>query len=498
MGFQKSKINLLIVDDHPESLLALEATLSSPNYNIVKASSGEEALRALLKMDFALILLDVRMPNANGFEIARLIRQRQRNRHVPIIFVSGHYKDTESITEGYMAGAVDYLLKPVDPDIIRAKCAFFIDLHLKNESLKQAGKHYEGLVDLVKVIVWRAESQNIQFTYISKDAERILGYAAEEWTGSEDFWKEHIHPADRNGVVSAFLRASQQKTPEEVEYRMIASDGRVVWLQNMFRLSSAEGGPNELAGIMVDITDRKVAEEMIRKSNEELETRIAERTAELRKMLQEKEVLIKEIHHRVKNNLQIISSLLKLQKRYSANPDGWDALTESQNRVLSMALIHEKLYETTDFTEINFAAYIQDLARHLFASYGIVPGKINFNVKSDILLSMDTAVPCGLIVNELISNALKHAFPNSADGEITVSLIKEGQQLHLIVRDNGAGISKQFDMNAIRSLGLKLVTTLATQLNGRFEMKGDAGTEMKIIFPVPKQEKALGLAGRTQ
>lgn len=488
---EKSKINLLIVDDHPESLLALEATLVAPNYNIVKASSGEQALRALLKTDFALILLDVRMPNVNGFEIARLIRQRERNRHVPIIFVSGHYKDTESISEGYMAGAVDYLLKPVDPDIIRAKVAFFIDLHIKNESIKQAGKHFEGLVDLVKVIVWRANPENLQFTYISRDVQRILGYAVEDWTGSESFWKEHIYPQDRSGVISAFHRAVQNKTSEEIEYRMVASNGNVVWFQNMFRLPEVASESRELVGIMVDITDRKVAEEMIRKSNEELEEHVAARTAELRKMLQEKEVLLQEIHHRVKNNLQIISSLLKLQKRYSSNPEAPDALTESQNRVLSMALIHEKLYENTDFTEIDFSAYISDLAGHLFRSYGIEQEKIKLDVKSDVLLTMDAAVPCGLIVNELISNALKHAFPNGAPGEIIISLLREGDEtLQLVVKDNGTGFPTE-TLSTVRSLGLKLVSTLTTQLNGTLEMNGASGTEMKITFPIPKQERAL-------
>ena len=111
---QSGQVNVLLVDDHPESLTALEAVLSRPNYNLVKAQSGEEALRALLRLDFALILLDVRMPDLSGFEIARLIRQREKNRNVPIIFVTGFGRDTDSITEGYLTSAVDYLLKPVD------------------------------------------------------------------------------------------------------------------------------------------------------------------------------------------------------------------------------------------------------------------------------------------------------------------------------------------------------------------------------------------------
>src|SRR5262245_30546376 len=134
------KVNILMVDDHSDSLIALESVLTSPQFQLVKAKSGEEALRALLKTNFALILLDVNLPDMSGFEIVQLIRDRDRNRHVPIILITGESTDNASILKGYRAGAVDYMMKPINPDILRVKSTFFIDLYVKAESLRQAGK----------------------------------------------------------------------------------------------------------------------------------------------------------------------------------------------------------------------------------------------------------------------------------------------------------------------------------------------------------------------
>ncbi len=483
---ERNKINILMVDDHPESLVALEAVLSSVNYNLVKANSGEEALRALLRTDFALILLDVRMPDLNGFEIARLIRQREKSRHIPIIFVTGYNKDTESVTEGYMSGAVDYLMKPVDPDILRAKTSFFIDLFIKNESVKQAGKHYAQLVETARVIVWRLDAQSLEFSYVSREAENILGYPVSEWTAAHDFLKNHIHPDDRERIVSSFLKIAADRMPSELEYRMVAADERIVWFHNLLRVPEEDLGGSELIGIMLEITERKEAEEAIRRANEDLEQRVQERTMELQKMLSEKEMLLKEIHHRVKNNLQIISSLLSLQKNYAKNEDGWHVLTESQNRVFTMALIHEKLYKTANLAEIDFSTYILDLGSSLFESYGVGPDRVKLIVQSAEALNIDTAIPCGLIVNELVTNALKYAFPDGRSGEITVSLTRSNGQFSMIVRDNGVGVPNDLDLRKTDSLGMRLVYTLTAQLHGTLDLVRSPGTALHIVFPESK------------
>ncbi len=214
--------------------------------------------------------------------------------------------------------------------------------------------------------------------------------------------------------------------------------------------------------LMQDVTERRVAEERIRTS------------------LKEKEVLLKEVHHRVKNNLQIISSLLNLQSKYIKDDQALEMFKESRNRIRSMTLIHEKLYRSRDLANIDVADYIQNLSSNLFRSYSA--GRVNLRTQvDDILLGVDTAIPCGLIINELVSNSLKHAFPNK-QGEIFVNLHRDNGKFTLIVRDNGVGFPEQLDFRNTDSLGLQLVCTLTDQLDGEIELKRSEGTEFRITF----------------
>ncbi len=618
----KHQVNILIVDDHLETLDVLEAVLKQANYNILKATSGEEALRWLLKMDFALILLDVKLPTLSGFEVARLIRQRERNRYVPIIFITGVTKDAESISQGYLAGAVDYLMKPVDADILRAKVSFFIDIYVKHEALKQAGKHFSNLSQTGNLIVWRADARNLRFQFVSSEAEKLLGYPVESWVADDGFFVAHLHPQDSKWVISSMLRAAHDRVPVEIEYRMIAQDGTTHWFHNVIRVPKDDDDSTELIGIMLDISERKEAEEAIRLANEDLERRVKERTSELeraeriathararyqelvegldaivwealpktliftyvsskaeailgypptlwtanpkfwkniihpddreritrqlselnpeqaereleyrvltsdgrvlwlnnligitqtsgetgesnqrlrgimiditerkrmegllRRSVEEKDLLLKEIHHRVKNNLQIISSLLNLQKNYVSSIECKGVLDESQNRVHSMALIHEKLYQTENLTEIHFAEYIQDLSSFLFRSYGVDPERVKLSVDSQASLNIDTAIPCGLIVSELVSNALKYAFAERESGEICIVTKQVNGLFELKVQDDGIGFPEHLDIKNTQSLGMRLVNTLAKQLQGNIEMTRSPGTSFRICFP---------------
>lgn len=221
--------------------------------------------------------------------------------------------------------------------------------------------------------------------------------------------------------------------------------------------------------IATDITDRKAAENKIRAS------------------LEEKEVLLKEIHHRVKNNMQVISSLLNLQSEYVKDSRYHEMFNESQNRIKSMALVHEKLYRSHDFANIDFRDYIGSLTKSLFLFYGPKAANITPVIEIyDINLSIDTAIPCGLILNELISNSLKHAFPDGRKGEIKVVLKKsdaEDYKYVLMVSDNGIGIPEELDIRKTKSLGLQLVTNLAEhQLHGRLELQRAGSTKITVYF----------------
>jgi len=204
-----------------------------------------------------------------------------------------------------------------------------------------------------------------------------------------------------------------------------------------------------------DITERKQAEEKIKAS------------------LREKEALLQEIYHRVKNNMQIISSLIKLQSEHITDEKALGTFKSTQNRVHSMALIHERLYKSKDLARVDFEEYVRGLTNQLFSTYGIDPKAIKLNVDiKDVLLDINTAIPCGLIVNELVSNSLKHAFPDSKKGEIKIAMqYLNKNEIKLIVSDNGAGLPKEVDFKRTKSLGLHLVTILAEdQLHGKIKL----------------------------
>lgn len=205
---------------------------------------------------------------------------------------------------------------------------------------------------------------------------------------------------------------------------------------------------------------------------------------ELEKLLKEREVLLKEVHHRVKNNLQVVSSLLGLQAWHFEDTRLRQALADSQNRVLSIALVHENLYRSKDLAQVEFSDYVDSLVDNLPRSSS---AGTDVSVTQDIekcLLSIETAVPCGLIINELVTNALKHAFPGEGRGSIRVVLRKiDPSNWMLIVADDGVGLPVDIDMRKTTSLGLELVTLLVKQLAGTLEIKRNGGTSFQITFP---------------
>ncbi len=291
------RASVLIVDDTPAKLAALGAIVSGMGMEleIVTATSGEQALRQLLKRDFAVILLDVNMPIMNGFETATLIRSRPRSEHTPIIFVTAEANSEAERISGYTLGAVDFIYSPIMPEILRAKVRVFVDLfylqrqallhneHLENvvvqrtaalteeiaerkqaeEIVRQSKRQYESLLNTIDGIVWEAGAQNLQFTFVSKQAERILGYPPQAWLDEPNFWKDHIHPDDRERVLAYCQQQTSQKKAHQFDYRMLAADGRTVWLRDYVSAIVENDQAVKLQGVMIDITERKYAEDRL-------------------------------------------------------------------------------------------------------------------------------------------------------------------------------------------------------------------------------------------
>ena len=269
-------------------------------------------------------------------------------------------------------------------------------------------------------------------------------------------------------IPAAFRRVAT--SGEEYQNDQVEYNGQGI--NGVFELHAFQTGNNRMAVFFQDVTARKRGEDAIRAS------------------LEEKTVLLKEVHHRVKNNLQIVISLLNLQAVRTKNPMALDTLQETGNRVRSMALLHETLYRSESLGRVNFANYIESICGHLLRSYGPKAARVKLEPHlEEISIDLDQAVSCGLIINELVSNALKHAFPEGRPGRIIVELKSLSQeQFMLKVADDGVGMPPQLDIHQTGTLGHQLVFMLVEKLRGTLEVTRDRGTSFQITFQARQGE----------
>jgi PAS domain S-box-containing protein len=336
--------------------------------------------------------------------------------------------------------------------------------------LRDREQRFRDLVESSDGIVWEADAQTFGFISVSENAERMLGYPAQDWMQS-GFWASHIHPEDRDQATTHCAACTGRLEDHDFEYRFIAKDGRVVWLRDIVRVVAVNGQPRWLRGLMIDITRHKQVE------------------SDLHAALLDKTALLKEVHHRVKNNLQVVTSLLRLEAA-RADPDACNTkvvLGEMQGRIRSMALLHESLYRSNSFAQVDLGAYLKQLSLQAFrasADSGAV--RLEHDMVQ-VSVSLDQATPAGLLVNELISNSLKHAFPQGRSGVVRVTLqpTPDGRWC-LQVSDDGIGLPGDFAARRTQSLGLQLVDDLAQQMQGNLQVESaigaSGGSSFRVIF----------------
>jgi PAS domain S-box-containing protein len=322
---------------------------------------------------------------------------------------------------------------------------------------------------------------------VNQCAESIFGYTRAALLG------ETIESLVPGAVQERHVRLRNAFSSAPIARRMgigrdlhgLRSDGTQVPVEIALTPMQTADGEFVLASV-VDITERKQARERLQQLNAELEERVRQRTANLR----EKEAMLQEIHHRVKNNLQVISSLINMQANALQDPPSRAALQDCRLRVQSMALIHEKLYESQDYARVTFAEYARDLAVHVLRANRTCAESIGLDFALEpLLLPVAQAIPCGLILNELISNALKHAYPSGRAGTLRVTLRRlADHEAELAVADDGVGIAADCALERATTLGMRLVHSLAEQLHGRLETVRGAGTSFRITFPVAASE----------
>jgi PAS domain S-box-containing protein len=343
------------------------------------------------------------------------------------------------------------------------------------EELRKSEERYRFIAEQTGKIVYDYCVEKGKLNYAGP-SEKIIGYTPEELSeGGVDFWIEHVHPEEREEALKIHQKLLETGETVRKEYRFRKKEGCYVYLEeHAVVLRNEQDQVCKVLGVLKDVTEKYLAEENIK------------RDEEIRK---------KEIHHRIKNNLQVISSLLDLQAEKFTSREVVEAFRESQNRVRSMAMIHEELYKSRDMETLDFTAYLQKLAKELFRSYDVGTYKINLDLAAEdnIFLGMDTAIPLGIIINELVSNSLKHAFSDGRRGEVRINFhSKENPEenpqnegnpgLMLVISDNGSGLPENIDINNSDSLGLQLVTTLVEQIEGEIELQREQGTEFRIGF----------------
>ena len=334
------------------------------------------------------------------------------------------------------------------------------------KAIRENEERFRQLAENIQDSFWLLSAEFTDLLYLSPAYEQIWGRSSEELYAEPLKLLEWVHPEDRHLLQEAMTRVLQVESTS-TEYRILLPDGTIRWVcDRAFPIYDESGKIYRIAGIGEDISDRKCTE------------------ARIQAALREKEVLLKEIHHRVKNNMQVISSLLQLQAQYIEDEPTLVLFEESQTRIHSMALIHEQLYQSEHLDRIDLPPYVQNLVANLYQSFGCGNTAIQFNLNLDpIYLNIETAIPCGLIINELVSNSLKYAFAQSLVGEINIDFHKiNSQEFQLIIQDNGSGFPHGFDVENAETLGLRLVRMLAYQLEASIAIDSQCGTCYNIIF----------------
>lgn len=380
------------------------------------------------------------------------------------------------------------------------------ELTRERDRVRESEAKFRHIAENAKDLIYRYELFPVRrFSYVSPSATSITGYTPGDHYADPDLGLKIVHEDDRPLLASVFSDPDVLSRPLVLRWRR--KDGQVIWTEQHNRpVYDGEGRLIAIEGIARDVTERKQMESEILSLNRELEQRVAERTEELRKAnvllreevaqrkkaeedlkkrLDERTVLLRELYHRVKNNMQVIISLMNLQLRKIEDPAVRHLMEETRNRVRAMALVHEMLYKSENLSEINLARYIPLLANQVFSSLENKSQKVRKIVEAeDIMVTLDKAIPIGLILNELITNSLMHAFPEGRAGTLGIRVQKKDHTVAIRVSDDGTGIPQDVNWREPSTLGLRIVMSLVGQLKGTIDLDRRQGTAFSIEFGI--------------
>ncbi len=501
-----SSISVLALDDDPIVRRTMAAFLQDEGFSVIEADCGRAGLELFRQGGVDAILLDWRLPDMRAGEILSTICEQAPT--TPVIIVSGTER-VDDVVDALQRGAWDFLMKPLtDMTVLVAalrKCLSRARLlreeglrretleqqvRKRTEALEQANamlrrqiserleferaladseERFRQLVENVREAFFVRDMNTGAFLYVSPAYAEIWGRSCASLYAAPESLFTAVHAADRRRILLSWELLTRTNRPMDEECRIVRPDNTIRWIRGRaFPVEDDAGTPYRIVGIADDITRRKLSDESIRRS------------------LREKETLLKEVHHRVKNNLQLVSSLLNLQASYIRTPEDKELFLESQNRIHSMTLVHEELYRSDDLSCVNFTDYLPKLAHKLMAVFAM--GK-HIRLRTDIQplsFPVDTAIPCGLIINELLTNALKHAFHGREEGTVQLSVTRERNVVRLVIQDDGTGFPQGYDPDTARTLGMQLVRSLVDQLGAVLTIDVVEGTTFTIAFETPK------------
>jgi PAS domain S-box-containing protein len=459
------KKRILIVDD--EVLIAdqLAAFLESRGYATMRTGSGEKTIRMLedgFHPDLILMDIDLGRGRMDGTETARRVYQIC---DVPVVFHSCHSDEatinkTKSVSK---YGIIDKV--PGNEVFLLATIEMAFSLHEANRKLRESEERFRSLFENSALGIYRTTPGG-RILLANVTLVRMLGY--------ESFEELATRNLEENGFEPSYPREQFRRIIErDGEVRGLESawkrrDGKIIYVRESAKAvrDGTSGTAAFYEGTVEDITGKKQVKEQIQKA------------------LAEKDLLLRELQHRIKNNMAVISSLLSLEMRSTSNPETVRVFSEARGRIKSMTQIYDTLSRSDNLKSVDFREYIQSLVKELFKSYN-VHSRVKLDIQvDDVHIDLKKAIPCGLIMNELISNALKYAFPKGRPGKVGIVLQKKGRnQVEMIVRDDGVGFTIPFNRKNPKTMGLRIVWMMVDQIDGHLSVIKGKGTGFRITFP---------------